>query len=108
MISQGKSGYDVIIDKALRRAAQKARMNAAATGTRLIIYEKGHIRRLRPGTRADIFKNFQAAFPVGQDALKELQEPKIAGKEFAFKEAKKKAVVIAEKREKYRPASKRK
>ena len=36
------------IDKALRRAAQHAELTAAATGTRLVIYEKGRIRRVRP------------------------------------------------------------
>ena len=36
------------IDKALRRAAQRAELTAAATGTRLVIYENGLIRRVPP------------------------------------------------------------
>jgi hypothetical protein len=36
------------IEKALRRAAQHAELTAAITGTRLIIYEEGRIRRLSP------------------------------------------------------------
>ena len=40
--------YAAGIDKALRRAAQRAELTAAATGTRLVIYEKGRIRRVPP------------------------------------------------------------
>ena len=40
--------YGAGIDKALRRAAKRAAQTAAATGTRLIIYDKDRIKRLRP------------------------------------------------------------
>ena len=40
--------YAAGIDKALRRAAKRAALTAAATGTRLIIYDKDRIKRLRP------------------------------------------------------------
>ncbi|MEI9476179.1 MAG: hypothetical protein WCO26_06355, partial [Deltaproteobacteria bacterium] len=40
--------YAAGIDKALRRAAQQAGLTAALTGTRLVIYEKGRIRRVLP------------------------------------------------------------
>ena len=40
--------YAAEIDKALRRAAQRAELTAAVTGTRLVIYEKGRIRRVPP------------------------------------------------------------
>ena len=40
--------YVAGIEKALRRAAQQAELTAAITGTRLIIYEKGRIRRVSP------------------------------------------------------------
>ena len=40
--------YGAGIDKALRRAAKRAALTAAATGTRLIIYDKDQIKRLRP------------------------------------------------------------
>ena len=36
------------IDNALRRASWNAELTAAATGTRLVVYEKGRIRRVRP------------------------------------------------------------
>ena len=40
--------YAAGIDMALRRAAKRAALTAAATGTRLIIYENDRIKRLRP------------------------------------------------------------
>ena len=50
--SRGKSPkYAAGIEKALRRAAQQAELTAAITGTRLIIYEKGRIRRLSPALK---------------------------------------------------------
>ena len=36
------------IDNALRRASRNAELKAAATGTRLVVYEKGRINRVRP------------------------------------------------------------
>jgi hypothetical protein len=36
------------IDNALRRASRNAELTAAATGTRLVVYEKGRINRVRP------------------------------------------------------------
>jgi hypothetical protein len=39
------------IGKALRRAARRAVFTAAATGTRLVIYEEGRIKRVRPANR---------------------------------------------------------
>jgi len=40
--------YTAGIDKALHRAAQQAAKTAAATGTRLVIYENGRIKRVQP------------------------------------------------------------
>lgn len=40
--------YTAGIDKALHRAAQQAAKTAAATGTRLVIYENGRIKRVEP------------------------------------------------------------
>ena len=48
IIKEGGQKYAAGIDKALRRAAQQAELTAAATGTRLVIYENGKIRRVRP------------------------------------------------------------
>lgn len=102
------SVVDMKIDQALRRAAQKARMNAAATGTRLIIYEKGRIRRQRPGTSADIFNNFQTGPPARQEAYQELKKQRAEAfrNEFAARRVKKRAVAVAEKKGRYRSASK--
>ncbi len=48
-VSRGRGEeYAEGIDKALRRAARNADLTAAATGTRLVVYEKGRIRRVRP------------------------------------------------------------
>jgi len=40
--------YTAGIDKALHRAAQQAAKTAAATGTRLVIYENGRVKRVQP------------------------------------------------------------
>jgi hypothetical protein len=40
--------YSAGIDKALYRGAKRAELIAAATGTKVIVYEKGRIRRLTP------------------------------------------------------------
>jgi len=40
--------YSAGIEKALYRSAKRAELIAAATGTKVIIYEKGRIRRLTP------------------------------------------------------------
>jgi hypothetical protein len=48
ILKEGGQGYAAGIDKALRRAAQQAELTAAATGTQLVIYENGKIRRVRP------------------------------------------------------------
>jgi hypothetical protein len=56
-IFKGRSpNYAAGIEKALRRAAQQAELTAAITGTRLIIYEKGRIRRLSPALKPKIKK----------------------------------------------------
>ena len=50
-LKEGGQEYAAGIDKALRRAARRAELTAAATGTRLVIYEKGRIRRVRPTSK---------------------------------------------------------
>jgi hypothetical protein len=72
--------YAAGIDKALRRAAKRAALTAAATGTRLIIYEKDRIKRLRPLEVRDLPR-----------AGKNLEPPR----------ARQKQVIIAENRTKY-------
>jgi hypothetical protein len=51
MFKGSRQNYAAGIEKALRRAAQQAELTAAITGTRLIIYEKGRIRRLSPALK---------------------------------------------------------
>ena len=48
--------YAAGIEKALRRAAQQAALTAAATGTRLVIYEKGRIRREPPPLKLETLR----------------------------------------------------
>jgi hypothetical protein len=52
----GGQEYAAGIDKALRRAGRRAELTAAATGTRLVIYEKGRIRRVRPPAKLNIVR----------------------------------------------------
>ena len=40
--------YSAEIEKALHRSARRAELIAAATGTKLVIYEKGRIRHVNP------------------------------------------------------------
>ena len=72
--------YAAGIDKALRRAAKRAALTAAATGTRLIICENDRIKRLRPF---------------------EVRELPKAGKNMEPPRARQKQFVIAENRTKY-------
>ncbi len=72
--------YAAGIDKALRRAAKRAALTAAATGTRLIICENDRIKRLRPFEVRELPK-----------AGKNLQPPR----------ARQKQVAVAETRTKY-------
>ena len=58
-LEEGGREYTAGIDKALRRAAQRAELRAAATGTRLVIYEKGRIRRVRPTSKLSRLKNLR-------------------------------------------------
>jgi hypothetical protein len=51
MFKGSSQKYAAGIEKALRRAAQQAELTAAITGTRLIIYEKGRIKRLPPALK---------------------------------------------------------
>jgi len=48
ILKEGGEEYAEGIDNALRRASRNAELTAAATGTRLVVYEKGRIRRVRP------------------------------------------------------------
>ena len=72
--------YAAGIDKALRRAAKRAALTAASTGTRLIIYENDRIKRLRPLEVRELLK-----------AGKNLEPPR----------ARQKQVTVAENRAKY-------
>jgi hypothetical protein len=56
---EGIREYAPGIDKALRRATRQAELIAAATGTRLVIYEKGRIMRVRPTPKMSPGKNLR-------------------------------------------------
>ena len=58
-VKEGKREYAPGIDKALRRATRRAELTAAATGTRLVIYEKGRITRVRPAPKKSPEKNLR-------------------------------------------------
>ena len=48
--------YSAEIEKALYRSARRAELIAAATGTKLVLYEKGRVRRLTPRISPDSSK----------------------------------------------------
>jgi hypothetical protein len=58
-LKEGKREYAPGIDKALRRATRRAELTAAATGTRLVFYEKGRITRVRPTPKMSPRKNLR-------------------------------------------------
>ena len=58
-LKEGNRDYAPGIDKALRRATRQAELTAAATGTRLVIYEKGRITRVRPAPKKSSGKNLR-------------------------------------------------
>ena len=107
ILKEGGQEYAVGIDKALRRAARRAVLTAAATGTRLIIYEKGRIKRVRPPAKLNTAKKMQdmreeltgGSKDLSRMELKKLPQvrnnleaPRAAGKHTA----------VAEERAKYR------
>ena len=56
-LKEGKREYASGIEKALRRATRQAELTAAATGTRLVIYEKGRITRVGPTPKISLGKD---------------------------------------------------
>jgi len=48
--------YSAEVEKALHRSARRAKVIAAATGTKLVIYEKGQVRRLTPRIKPEFSK----------------------------------------------------
>jgi len=106
-LKEGGPEYAAGIDKALRRAARRAALTAAATGTRLVIYEKGRIRRVRPPAKLNTVKmmrDMRGKLPGGSkdharmeveglpQVRNNLEAPRAAGKHAA----------VAEERAKYR------
>lgn len=94
------------IDKALRRAARNAELTAAATGTRLVIYEKGRIRRVRPPAKLNTVKmmrDMRTKLPMRSTdyshlEVKELQQMR---KNLEVRRAEGKHNAVTENREKY-------
>ncbi len=99
--------YAAGIDKALRRAAKQAALTAAATGTRLIIYENDRIKRLRPRTKLDPVKMMRDICPEPTRAnhsypALEVGELEKSQETFKTRRTGRKRVAVAEDRTKYR------
>jgi tRNA isopentenyl-2-thiomethyl-A-37 hydroxylase MiaE len=90
--------YATGIEKALRRAAQQAELTAAITGTRLIIYEKGRIRRLSPVLKLKT-KRAKLMVSTRTEAARPFQEYKNLNSEES--QTRRKYTAIAEKDTKY-------
>ena len=106
-IKEGGSEYAAGIDKALRRAARRAALTAAATGTRLVIYEKGRITRVRPTPKMSPGKNLRdmqtklAGHPKDFPQLKSKELPQTQ-RSSEVRQAQGKHTAVAEERAKYR------
>jgi hypothetical protein len=103
----GGQEYASGIDKALRRASLRAQLTAAATGTRLVIYEKGRIRRVRPPAKLNIvrmIRDMAKDLPRGSKdhSHMELKESPGVPKNLEVQRGERKHAVVAEKRAKYR------
>jgi hypothetical protein len=48
--------YSAKIEKALHRSARRAELIAAATGTKLVIYEKGRVKHVNPRIKPEAYK----------------------------------------------------
>ena len=107
ILKEGGQEYAAGIDKALRRAAQQAKLTAAATGTRLVVYEKGRIRRVRPTAKLSSIKKMLRDMRIGlarhpKDFLHvKLKELQLVRKNSKVRRAEGKHSAIAENREKY-------
>jgi len=106
-LKEGNREYAPGIDKALRRATRQAELIAAATGTRLIIYEKGRITRVRPTPKMSPGKDLRdmqtklAGHPKDFPHLNLLELPQTE-KRSEVRRAEKKHTAVAEERGKYR------
>jgi len=105
-LKEGGKAYAARIDKALRRAAQRAEITAAATGTRLVIYEKGQIRRVRPPAKLNTVKmmrEMQVELTRHSKDYSHLELKKLlqAQKNLAIQRAEGKHTAVAENRAKY-------
>jgi len=104
---EGIREYAPGIEKALRRATRQAELTAAATGTRLIIYENGQIKRVRPTPKMSPGKDLRdmqtklAGHPKDFPHLKSKELPPTQ-KSSEVRRAQGKHTVVAEERTKYR------
>ena len=106
ILKEGGQEYAAGIDKALRRAAQKAERTAAATGTQLVIYEKGRIKRVRPEAKLNTVKMMQ---DMGTELSRhfkdssnlELKQLQKVRKNLGVRRAEGEHTSVAEKRAKY-------
>jgi hypothetical protein len=105
-LKEGKREYAPRIEKALRRATRQAELTAAATGTRLILYEKGRITRMRPTPKISPGKDLRgmrtklAGHPNDFYRLKSKESPQTQ-KSSEMRRAAAKPAAVAEERAKY-------
>ncbi len=105
---EGIREYAPGIEKALRRATRQAELTAAATGTRLVIYEKGRITRVRPTPKMSPEKNLRdvdtklTGHPKAVRHLKSKELPQTQ-KRSEERRAEGKHTAVAEERPKYHP-----
>jgi hypothetical protein len=104
---EGTREYAPGIDQALRRATRQAELTAAATGTRLVIYEEGRITRVRPTPKMSPGKDLRdmlaqlPGHPKGFSRLKSKELPPTQ-KSPEVRRAQGKHTAVAEERAKYR------
>jgi len=106
-LKEGGQEYAPGIEKALRRATRQAELTAAATGTRLVIFEKGRITRVRPIPKMSPGKDLRdmqtklAGHPKDFRHLKPKELPQTQ-KRSEVRRAEGKHTAVAEERAKYR------
>ena len=103
----GGQEYAAGINKALRRAGLQAELTAAATGTRLVIYEKGRIRRVRPPAKLNIarmIRDMAKDLPMGSKDHSHMELEELPGvpKNLKVHRGERNHTGVAEKRAKYR------
>lgn len=96
--------YTAGIDRALHRAVQQAAKTAAATGTRLVIYENGRIKRVRPRIILDTIETrHQGGSEISGQELSDREEARgrIRRSSLRPQRTRREPAAVSEKRTKY-------